>query len=195
MLIKNLENRQFIRIQMRLLRNSLNVTYRQNQAIKISNIALNCSFIANSKNIALFFPFDGEINTYPLIVKLWLNNKNVFLPVISSFKKKQFFFVPFNNHSTCYLNKYNIFEPFFNIKNIISPECLDLIIVPLVAFDKSGSRLGMGGGFYDIFLENWRKKIFSVGFSYDFQLVNYIPKCSWDVSLPIILTPEKIWYF
>lgn len=95
-----------------------------------------------------------------------------------------------------YRNKYKILEPYFQSKDIIPIHDLDVVIVPLVAFDKTGSRLGMGGGFYDCFLTNWKINNFiPIGFSYDFQLVDNIPKQYWDVSLPIVLTPNKKWIF
>ncbi|QCI19965.1 MAG: 5-formyltetrahydrofolate cyclo-ligase [Buchnera aphidicola (Brevicoryne brassicae)] len=196
MLSKIFKHRDSIRTYIKIARKSLSITEQYDASVKISKIAYNCKFIYNSRNIALFLPFEGEINTYPLILKLWLNKKNVFVPVIFSFKNKKMLFVRLTSNSILYYNKYNILEPIFNIQDIISIYNLDTIIVPLVAFDKKGVRLGMGGGFYDVFLKNWYKKnFFPVGLSYNFQLVSNIPKQHWDVSLPLVLTPNKIWVF
>ncbi|QCI16075.1 5-formyltetrahydrofolate cyclo-ligase [Buchnera aphidicola] len=196
MIIKILEKRENIRKYMRITRKLLTSSEKYNESIKISNTAINFNYLNNCNKIALFLPFDGEINTYPLIFKLWKNKKNIFLPVISSFNKKQMIFVQFYSHSRLYRNKYKILEPFFQYTDIISIHDLDMVIVPLVAFDKTGSRLGMGGGFYDICLQNWQiKNLIPVGFAYNFQLVDNIPKRHWDISLPIILTPNKIWIF
>ncbi|QCI21125.1 5-formyltetrahydrofolate cyclo-ligase [Buchnera aphidicola (Hyperomyzus lactucae)] len=196
MLKKTLKKRENIRRDMRILRKSLTTLQRYNESIKIFITSCNFSLFYNSTKIALFLPFDGEINTYPLILNLWKNKKKVFLPVIHSFNKKKMLFVRFFSNSILYRNKYKILEPFFKSKDII-PICdLDVIIVPLVAFDKTGSRLGMGGGFYDSFLANWQTKNFiPMGFAYNFQLVDNLPKQYWDVSLPIVLTPNKIWIF
>lgn len=158
MLIKFIKQRQDIRKNIRIIRKSLNITKSYDESIKISNIAFHYNLIYNAKNIAIFLPFDGEINTYPLILKLWLNNNQVFLPIIHSFNKKQLLFARFTSNSILYRNKYNILQPHFNLKDIISTSSLDVVIVPLVAFDRKGVRLGMGGGFYDIFLKDWRKK-------------------------------------
>ncbi len=196
MLIKFLKDRQNIRMYMRFFRKSLNINQQYIDSIKIVKIVSNCSFISNAKKIALFLSFDGEINTYPLILQLWLNKKKVFLPVINSFNKKKLLFVRFTSYSILYRNKYNLLEPFFNREDILPIHDLDIVIVPLVAFDKQGSRLGMGGGFYDSCLQNWRNENFlPVGLCYDFQLVYNIPKQHWDVSLPVVLTPNKIWIF
>ncbi|AYN24664.1 5-formyltetrahydrofolate cyclo-ligase [Buchnera aphidicola] len=193
---KLLQNRKEIRSYIRIIRNSITLTQQYDESNKILKTIFNCDFIHNSKNIACFLSFDGEINTYPLILKLWLKKKNVFLPIISSMFSKKLFFVRFTSQSILYYNQYNILEPFYNIQDIILESNLDLIIVPLVAFDHKGVRLGMGGGFYDRFLMHWKtKKFIPIGIAYDFQRVNYIPRQPWDVSLPIVLTPNKIYFF
>ncbi|CAL4324695.1 5-formyltetrahydrofolate cyclo-ligase [Buchnera aphidicola (Hyalopterus amygdali)] len=181
---------------MRILRNSIDLTSKYDASKKILNIAFNYNVFYNAKNIGCFLPFDGEINTYPLILEMWKQKKNVFLPVINSFYLRQLIFVPFTPYSVLYYNKYNILEPFYDIPNIFSSSYLDLIIVPLVACDQTGIRLGMGGGFYDQFLKNWKiKNIIPIGLAYDFQIINYIPKEYWDIALPIVLTPKKIYFF
>lgn len=193
---KFLKNRKEIRSYVRIVRNSVTLTKQYDASNKILRTALNCNLICNAKNIACFLSFDGEINTYPLILKLWLKKKNIFLPIVSSIYSRKMFFVPFTSRSILYYNKYNILEPFYDVKDIILESDVDLIIVPLVAFDRKGVRLGMGGGFYDYFLMNWKIKNFiPIGIAYDFQFVNYIPRQPWDISLPVVLTPNKIHFF
>ncbi|QCI21700.1 5-formyltetrahydrofolate cyclo-ligase [Buchnera aphidicola (Hyadaphis tataricae)] len=186
-----------LRAHIRKIRNSLSILEQQKQSIKIAKIADNFIFFNRAEHIAIFLPFDGEINTYPLIYNLLLHKRKIFVPVVHSFTRKELLFVEFKNSSLLQRNKYNIFEPILNNNNYISINQLDIIIVPLVAFDQTGLRLGMGGGFYDILLRNWtmKKKYFPIGLAYDFQFVLKIPKEKWDVSLPVVLTPKKIWTF
>ena len=194
MCIKILQKK--IRFQIRMLRNSMTLNQRQNESQKILKIAFNYNIFYESKNIACFLPFDGEINICSLILKLWLHKKNIFLPIVKSISSKKILFVKFTPESILYYNKYNILEPYYKFKDIISETDLDLIIVPLVAFDFQGMRIGMGGGFYDKILKNWKtKKFIPMGIAYDFQLVNYIPKQSWDIPLPFVLTPSKMYFF
>jgi len=179
-----------------MLRNSMTLNQRQNESQKILKIAFNYNIFYESKNIACFLPFDGEINICSLILKLWLHKKNIFLPIVKSISSKKILFVKFTPESILYYNKYNILEPYYKFKDIISETDLDLIIVPLVAFDFQGMRIGMGGGFYDKILQNWKtKKFIPMGIAYDFQLVNYIPQQSWDIPLPFVLTPSKMYFF
>lgn len=95
MLIKNLNERNSIRRRMRIIRKSLTISERYNESIKISIISFDFNIIYNSKKIAVFLPFDGEIETYPLISRLWENNKQVFLPIINSFNKKNYYLFVF----------------------------------------------------------------------------------------------------
>ncbi|AWH90387.1 5-formyltetrahydrofolate cyclo-ligase [Buchnera aphidicola (Melanaphis sacchari)] len=194
---KILQSRKKIRSDIRILRRSLSFFEKINAANKIVQTSWDFKIFHIAKNIGCFLSFDSEIDTYPLIKKLWLNKKNVFVPVIRSFSKKKIFFVPFTSQSILHPNKYNILEPYFDDKDIISELYLDIVIVPLVGFDLKGFRLGMGGGFYDNFLRNWKlKKIIPIGYAYDFQLIkSYMIEESWDISLPIVLTPKKIYFF
>ncbi len=71
---------------------------------------------------------------------------------------------------------------------------LDVLITPLVAFDEQGQRLGMGGGFYDRTLQNWRDiGLQPVGYAHDCQGVERLPVEEWDIPLPAVITPTKVW--
>jgi 5-formyltetrahydrofolate cyclo-ligase len=75
---------------------------------------------------------------------------------------------------------------------------LDLILLPLVAFDESGQRLGMGGGFFDRSLaflawrQHWRKPHL-IGLAYDFQKVAALPREPWDVPLDAVVTDQNVY--
>lgn len=93
-------------------------------------------------------------------------------------------------------NRFNIFEPPLNVNNIIPISNIDIIFTPLVAFDESGQRLGMGGGFYDRTLENWQQQSFyPMGLAHTCQQVHSLPSTDWDIPLPEIITPDKVWRF
>lgn len=90
-------------------------------------------------------------------------------------------------------NKFEIFEPISN--NEISVNDINIIFVPLIAFDEDGFRIGYGKGFYDKYLENHSPKIIKIGFSY-FEPVSKIEdRNSFDVPLDYCITPHKIYEF
>lgn len=70
---------------------------------------------------------------------------------------------------------------------------LDVVITPLVAFDITGNRMGMGGGYYDRTLANWRtdQRPLPIGYAHDCQQVDKLAKQHWDIPLPYIITPTQ----
>ena len=85
-------------------------------------------------------------------------------------------------------NKFGIWEPKLNVQSVLPLEELDILFTPLVAFDKQGNRLGMGGGFYDRTLQHWQKSSFiPVGLAHQCQQAEQLPTEAWDVPLHQIL--------
>ena len=84
-------------------------------------------------------------------------------------------------------NKYGILEP-DDSKEEFCKNNLDLIILPGVAFDLVGKRIGYGGGYYDRYLENIDKKIIKVALIYDFQLLENVPAEEHDIKADYIIT-------
>ena len=152
--------------------------------------ARSCTLIEQrqAKNIALYFSFDGEISTKALIQSLWMQNKNVYLPVLHPFTQHHLLFLRYLPDTPMKKNQFGIWEPKLNVQNVLPLDELDILFTPLVAFDKQGNRLGMGGGFYDRTLQNWQDKSFiPVGLAHQCQQVENLPTEHWDVPLFDIL--------
>ena len=118
------------------------------------------------------------------IEQLWQQGKNVYLPVLHPFCKRHLLFLHYLPDTPMKQNKYGIFEPHLNVQNVLPLEQLDVIFTPLVAFDKQGNRLGMGGGFYDRTLQHWQQQRFiPIGLAHQCQQVDALPVESWDMPL------------
>jgi 5-formyltetrahydrofolate cyclo-ligase len=90
-------------------------------------------------------------------------------------------------------NKYGIDEPVDGIDMI--PSEIDMIIIPLLAFDKSGNRVGYGKGCYDRFLKKCRKDCIKIGFSY-FDAIEKIDDINeYDIKLNYCVTPQRFFIF
>ncbi|WGO84271.1 5-formyltetrahydrofolate cyclo-ligase [Arsenophonus apicola] len=191
----NLQKRQkIIRQTVRQYRRQLTWEQQHSAADKITQLALAHELIRSASHLGLFLSYDGEINTDPLIKNLWAQNKKVYLPVLHPFNHYQLLFLHYRPDTLLTKNRFNIAEPTLNVMDVIPITQLDVLFVPLVAFDKQGQRLGMGGGFYDRLLSNWHKKHFyPIGLAHDCQLVDKIPTAPWDIPLPEIITPSKRW--
>ncbi|WP_325891735.1 5-formyltetrahydrofolate cyclo-ligase [Grimontia sp. NTOU-MAR1] len=152
--------------------------------------------ILNAQRIALYLSVDGELDTQPLIEHCWRKEKDVYLPVIHPFSKGHLLFLHYHPKSTLVPNCYGILEPKLSVLDVLPAQQLDVICTPLVAFDKSGQRLGMGGGYYDRTLAPWYESgrgAKPVGIAHDCQQVDDLPVEAWDVPLPEILTPSNHW--
>ncbi|SFO28879.1 5-formyltetrahydrofolate cyclo-ligase [Candidatus Pantoea varia] len=186
--------RQVIRQQVRHLRRAMTDDQQALAAEQLAELALNYAPITTARNIALFLSVDGELNTRPLIARLWHMKKAVYLPVLHPFSPGNLLFLRYSSDTPLHTNKLRIPEPPLDIRQLITLDQLDLMMVPLVAFDKHGQRLGMGGGFYDRTLQNWRQHGFlPVGLAHDCQQVDSLPVEEWDVPLPAVMTPSKLW--
>ncbi|KOC89722.1 5-formyltetrahydrofolate cyclo-ligase [Winslowiella iniecta] len=190
----SLSDRQDIRNHIRHMRQSLSADQHQRAAEQVAEHALNFVPIQQAQNIALFLSVDGELNTRPLIAKLWQQKKQVYLPVLHPFCRGQLLFVRYDASTQLQLNRLRIPEPPLTVGNLLPLSELDVVLMPLVAFDHHGHRLGMGGGFYDRTLQNWRQRRFvPIGLAHDCQQVDDLPVAEWDVPLSAMITPSKLW--
>ncbi|BAO00109.1 hypothetical protein HHS_01390 [Candidatus Pantoea carbekii] len=195
MLKSLLFDRYTVRQHMRYLRRNLTHEQQNEAGIMLAEQAMKFVSIAHAQHITLFLSTDGEIDTFYLIKMLWKTKKQVYLPVLHPFSPGYLLFFRYTPKTLLQLNKFYILEPFLDITQMITLEQIDIILVPMVAFNDQGQRLGMGGGFYDRTLQNWQQYHFlPIGIAHDFQHMTQLPIANWDICLPVILTPSKIWY-
>lgn len=190
----SMRDRQDIRTHVRHLRRGLSDDLQQEAAVLAAEHAMAFAPLQEAKNVAVFLSVDGELNTRPLIARLWHEKKQVYLPVLHPFSPGQLLFIRYEPDTPLVINRLRIPEPPLDIRQLLPLDRLDVLFVPLVAFDSQGQRLGMGGGFYDRTLQNWQQHGFlPVGLAHDCQHVDTLPAASWDVPLPAVITPSKLW--
>lgn len=195
-----------ISISKNISKTSLRLYYRELRRLIpstekiISSQALRKIFIqhfdVSQKNIAVYLAQDGELDLKYLIEKLWENKANIYLPVIDCVTQ-QLQFAHYSSATIMKKNQYKIDEP-ADIRSFIAPEKLDIVLMPLVAFDKNGTRLGMGKGFYDKAFEFCRAsqhKPKLIGVAYSCQYCDKLPVEIWDVPLDGILTEKELLLF
>ena len=143
----------------------------------------------NSDYVGSYVDYNFELSTNALNKYLIEKNINICLPKINS-QSKEINFFKFSTGTKLIKNKYNILEP--EVTNeIIFPK---LVLVPLLAFNESGFRLGYGGGFYDKYFSSQEEKdIIKVGLGFSFQKANQIPIESHDQKLDWILTESYLY--
>ena len=180
--------RNQLRQQIRKTRANLTALQQQQAEDSITQQALALIEERNAQHIALYISFDGEISTEKLIKILWVQGKQVYLPVLHPFNPNHLLFLRYLPDTPMCQNKFGIWEPKLNVQNVLPLDKLDILFTPLVGFDKQGNRLGMGGGFYDRTLQHWQKYSFiPVGLAHQCQQVEQLPTEAWDVPLHQIL--------
>ena len=158
----------------------------------IKNKLLQMDCIKNSNTIMLYLDFNNEVITDDLIKELISMGKIVASP-ITIIKEK----VLIPSQITDFENgikygAYNIREPKPDCSPEINIKNIDVVIVPAVAYDINGFRLGYGGGFYDRFLENIREDAVTIGIAFDLQIFDEVPKEPHDAQLDYIITESRI---
>jgi len=146
--------------------------------------------IKKQKSISLYYPSNYEVDTSNLfkILKKKRNLSTLLPKLLSNGRMK---FVGWNFPDPLKVNKYGFLEPLNNSSSII-PE---VIIVPLVAFDRFHNRLGYGKGYYDRFLlrrTRGKKPVLTIGLAFSFQKYKKIPTTKSDIKLDYILTEKGI---
>ena len=133
-----------------------------------------------------YYSFNYEVNVLKILEDFERYNYTITLPRIKKNYKMDFFNWSFKE--PLLINKYGIPEPISN--RIKFP---DILLVPLVAYDKNYNRVGYGGGFYDRYIKNIKKykKVITIGLAYSFQKVKKIPVNKNDIKLDFIITEKK----
>ena len=175
------------------LRKNISSEYALFASKKISNKAGDIVKIYKPNVIAGFYPFNHEVNTLPLMSKLYSLGVELCMPITPE-NNKPLKFKEWHPKSVLQKGRFGILEP-PKASRTIQP---DLLLVPLLAYDKFGNRLGYGGGFYDRTLKELlmlNKYTTSIGLAFESQKCNKLPKDSYDVPLNSLLNEKGFLHF
>ncbi len=184
-----------IRQQKRTQRRDLSTATQQQHSQALCQNIIKLKSYRNSQHVACYLSNDGEIDPSQLIEHAWFAKKTVYLPVLSPIKNS-LYFARYDENSQFKHNRFNIAEPICQPSDWIKASQLDLLLLPLVAFDTDGNRVGMGGGFYDRTLaylqhrRHWRKPVL-MGLAHELQKTDKLESQSWDIPLDYIVTEKQ----
>jgi 5-formyltetrahydrofolate cyclo-ligase len=146
--------------------------------------------------IGFYWPADGELDPSPLLARH--PHAQRFLPVLRPGRARRLWFVPFAPGAPLRTNRLGIPEPRRGRRQLRLPWALDLLLVPLVGFDRDCNRIGMGGGFYDRTLAylrsrtHWRRPRL-IGIAHECQRIERIAPRPWDIPLDGVATELAIY--
>ncbi len=148
--------------------------------------------VSGCSRIAGYWPMRDEIDVRPVLQVLAVDDKDLFLPLVES-KDAPLIFRRWQPGDVLETSSFGVEEPAVE-QSEGTPDCL---IVPLLAFDKDGYRLGYGGGFYDRTIAALKAAgpCLTIGAAYAGQLMDHLPRESHDEPLDLILTEKGVMTF
>lgn len=188
-------NQKVLRKELRMLRGSLSEIQQHQAQKKIAAIVSVLPEFLASSHIAVYYANDGEIDPLDIVKEAWEQGKACYLPVVGQSKESAMCFFSYDPETLMEKNKYGILQPVLAKACARRAEDLDLVLLPLTGFDDKGSRVGMGGGYYDrtfAFKKDTMKhcKPLLIGLAHACQKVKSLPVNNWDIPLAGVATDE-----
>ncbi len=185
-----------IRREYRLLRRSIGNREQLANARHVARHLLNSGLLLRTGAIAAYLPnqADGELDTAPALAQIWAMGKRLVLPVVARDRRPLMDFFDYQPGSRLVTNRYGIAEPAPGSAHI-NGRAVTIMLLPLVAFDDQGTRLGMGAGYYDRYLGRLPRRLRPrlIGIGHEIQRSpRPLAHGAWDVPLDDVIT-ERGW--
>ena len=147
-----------------------------------------CKDFSSCQNIMFFLSFGNELRTDEMITHALKDGKQVYVPRLIK-RERRLEVCEINDMDQEFeLGSYDIREPSQSNSKVVSPSKIDAVIAPGLAFDRSGGRIGFGGGYFDWLFKQLLDEALRLGVAYEFQVVGSIPQDSWDERVQTIFT-------
>jgi 5-formyltetrahydrofolate cyclo-ligase len=190
-------DRDELRRQLRQRRRTLPPSDRAAAARSFASILQRHLLLRAGRRIAAYIAHGSEADLSEVVALARKCRCTVYLPAVTGHRDRRMEFLRFDPRAALRTNRYGIAEPDPRIARRISVRQLDLVLVPLVAFDARGWRLGSGAGYYDRALRHlrigrrWRRPRL-IGVAYELQRIDRLDPAPWDVPLDAILTERAL---
>lgn len=189
-------NRQSLRHEIRASRRALSESQQVQAGQNLYRQLTRSRLLFRSKHVALYLANDGEIDPAMVCEVLLSRGVKCYLPVLHPFKHNSLLFCEYRDGSKLKVNRYGIAEPDLRYCRTVPASFLSAILLPLVAFDERGNRMGMGGGYYDRTFAFKRRRTTQlpklIGLAHACQKVEHLPVASWDIPLDAIVTDKQV---
>jgi 5-formyltetrahydrofolate cyclo-ligase len=187
-----LEAKRKLRQEMGSLRDSVPAEARREKSRRIFSSLQSLPVYRRAGLILFYFSFGSEVETREMILKSQTLGKRIALPKVMEDSGNLVAFEVSDLDQDLGLGYRGILEPRKERGRQIREDDLGLILVPGLAFDRRGYRLGYGKGYYDRFLSGLSRGIPSIGLAFDFQVIEALPVSSEDFSLDLIITEQRM---
>ena len=179
--------RREMRKAFRKRRRALSRLTQDRHAMAVSRIILTSGLLPLARRVSAYFAADGELDPEPLTARLHQARAELVFPAILG--ERRMAFRRLKKGQALALNHVGIWEPATRAARNVSARSISMMLVPLVAFDGTGTRLGMGGGYYDAYLAGFcGARPLTIGLAHECQRTEAIPRAPWDVPLDAVAT-------
>lgn len=185
----NIGEKDSIRKQIIEQRDSIDINTKNQYDKNIFNSLVKSEWYKKANTIFAFVSFKSETDTHEIIKYAIQDGKTICVPRIKS-KQKGIEIFKIDSFDQLEKGYFGILEPLESCIAVDSKD-IDLILMPGVAFDRQGGRLGYGAGFYDRFLSNMSNSVDKIAVAYHFQVLDNIPMDEHDVRINGIVTEEE----
>jgi 5-formyltetrahydrofolate cyclo-ligase len=148
------------------------------------------AFIAAS-TVGLYWPFRNEVRTEPLFRAARTGGKRVGFPLVRA-GDRALIYIAVEDPAEMSRGTYGVMEPRYQPDRIIRPEEFDLIVIPGVAFDERGYRIGYGAGYFDRLLAGDAVRATRAAPAFDIQIIDRVPRAGHDERVDIIFTESRV---
>lgn len=189
------DSRALLRARMSVQRNELDAKQRIAATAGVLHSLESLPEFMTDENVAGYWAVRGELPLNLAVASLVRREQRYFLPVLG--EARQLLFAEYGGGTALRSNRFGIPEPEVSPEALRAPGDMDVILLPLLAFDRHGHRLGTGGGWYDTtfaFLRDATRPAspLLVGIGYAFQEVEAVPDEPWDVGLDYVATDSEL---
>jgi 5-formyltetrahydrofolate cyclo-ligase len=178
-------SRASVRRRYRAARRALTRSEQLQHAADVARRFVASRVMLTFKRYAVYAPSDGELDPSPIVDRLLAANKIVALPVVE--RSRVLSFYRYHSDTAIVRNRFDIPEPDTAVATLVPTIVLDVVLVPLVAFDDAGRRLGRGGGYYDATFGT-RRRALLIGIAHELQRHDGLHHETWDVPLDAVIT-------
>lgn len=186
------EEKQRLRTEMRQKRRNLLSEQMLLKSGQAANHFLSWPIYQKCATVMFYLAMPDEVQTECLIIAALNQGKRVCVPLLGE-KYGEMSAAEITSLDDLLIGKYGLKMPDPAKTELISPEFIDLVIVPGVAFDRKGNRLGLGAGYYDRFLYESIHSV-SVGMTYEFQIVDNLPCEEHDIKMQYLISEKGLWF-
>jgi 5-formyltetrahydrofolate cyclo-ligase len=159
------------------------------RSLQICRYVQDHPFYRCAQQLLFTMPLRNEVDLRPLMEAAWEEGKRVILPGTFP-KERRLCLYRIEQGERLVLGSFGIMEPVRNTEREISPQAVDLALIPGVAFDPQGYRVGYGGGYFDRFFSGPGKDIPALGVAFAFQIVPTVYPEAHDIPLIGVVTEE-----